>query len=70
MIKFLRIFSFIVAFPAIIFFFYFILKSLDSRGGFGSGQILTVFVAFCILFVPVLFNRLAWILEKVRNNKK
>jgi len=70
MIKFLRIFSFIVAFPAIIFFFYFILKSLDTSGGSGSGHILTVFVAFCILFVPVIFNRIAWILEKVRNNKK
>jgi len=70
MIKFLRIFSFIVAFPAIIFFFYVILKMLDSRGGSGAGSILSVFIAFCILFVPVIFNRLAWILEKVRNNKR
>ncbi len=69
MIKFLRIFSFVTSFPAMILFFYVILKALDTTGSSGSGRILTVVVAFGVLFVPVSFNRLAKVLEKGKAKK-
>jgi len=69
MIKFLRIFSFIVVFPAMIIFFYLILQALDSAGEGGSGRVFTIVVAFIVLFVPVSFNRIAWALERFKGKK-
>jgi len=69
MIKFLRIFSFVISFPAMLLFFYLIIKALDTTGPSGSGGIRVVVFAIVALFVPVFFNRLAWILEKVKGKK-
>jgi len=69
MIKFLRIFSFVISFPAMLLFFYVIIKALDTTGASDSGSIATVVFAFVVLFIPVFFNRLAWILEKVKGKK-
>ncbi len=70
MVKFLRIFSFVTSFPALLFFFYFIIKSLETTGEAGSGRLGTVLVAFVVLFVPVSFNRLAWVIDRGRTKKK
>jgi len=69
MIKFLRIFSFIVAFPAMIMFFYLIIGAVDTTGESGFGRVLTIVAAFAVLFIPVSFNRLAWIMEKIKTKK-
>lgn len=52
-----------------IFFFYLIIKALDPAAPSGSGGIKTVVFAIIVLFVPVFFNRIAWILEKVKGKK-
>ncbi len=70
MVKFLRIFSFVTSFPALIFFFYIIIKSLDASGTNGAGRVGGIVLAFVVLFIPVLFNRTAKVIEGSRIKKK
>ncbi|MFQ5427707.1 MAG: hypothetical protein ACE5EZ_01885 [Thermodesulfobacteriota bacterium] len=63
MVKFLRIFSFVTSFPALLFFFYFIIKSLERTGEGASGRLGIVLLAFVVLFIPVSFNRIAKVIE-------
>ncbi|GMR04276.1 MAG: hypothetical protein BMS9Abin23_0168 [Thermodesulfobacteriota bacterium] len=69
MIKFLRIFSHVTAFPALLAFFYIIIKSLDREASGYSGAFPFV-IAFIILLFPMAFNRAAWLLDKRRGVKK
>jgi len=62
MVKFLRIFSHVTAFPALIFFFYFMLRFLGEGGQTGSARTFTLVWAFAVFLVPVFFNRLAKVL--------
>lgn len=69
MVKFLRIFSFVTSFPALLFFFYFIIKSLESTDKGASGRIGIVLLAFVVLFIPVSFNRIAKVIESSGSGK-
>jgi hypothetical protein len=62
MVKFLRIFSHVTAFPALIFFFYFMLRLLGGEDLSGAERTLTIVWAFGVFLVPVFFNRLAKVL--------
>lgn len=69
MVKFLRIFAFITSFPALLFFFYFIVKSLEATGNNSAGRAGIIVLAFVILFIPVFFNRVAKLIETIRDKK-
>lgn len=69
MIKFLRIFSHVTAFPALLIFFYVIIKTLDPENTAYSGWF-PILIAVIILLFPVTFNRIAWLLDKSRGAKR
>jgi len=62
MVKFLRIFSHVTAFPAVILFFYFMLKLLGEEELSGTERAMTIVWAFGVFLVPIFFNRLAKVL--------
>ncbi len=69
MVKFLRIFAHVTAFPALIFFFYFMIKLLGQEEMSGSERALTIVWAFGVFLVPIFFNRLAKVLAGGKVNK-
>ena len=68
MVTFLRIFAHVTAFPALLFFFYIVIKGLGSSGS-TAGRVLTYIGALFVFVVPVFFNRLAKYIDERRKSE-
>ena len=68
MIKFFRIFAHITTFPALLAFFYLIIKGLE-HGPENKGVTVSVIEGLLILTIPVFFNRLAWLMDRSRKRQ-
>ena len=62
LVKFLRIFAHVTAFPALIAFFYFMIRVVGEEGSSGGERVMYVVWALAVFLVPIFFNRLAKVL--------